>query len=165
MKSALGVALKKHSLTLQDVESFLQASNLSLTTLHTLCIRLWFGNAALHNAGIILVHRIQLLLDTRPVGGCFGSLLIKAFCFFCLVFHILILCCLCDFILLCRTLILRDGSILCGNHLSQALGEVRLAYFQETNDTAAGTISWTVSLVSLGIILPQNFQSEFHALD
>merc|ERR1719253_244561 len=120
----LACTLEEYGLTIQDGEGLLQACNLCFTTLDTVCVRLWFGNAPFLDALVILEDCVEFFLFTGPVSSGLCCCLVEALCFLGLVLHILLFGCLGDLVLLGFLLIGAGSGLLCGGHLSETLGEI-----------------------------------------
>merc|ERR1719375_2200526 len=89
-KGVLGGTLKKNCLTIQDGESFFEASNFGLATLDALSVGFGLGNAALLDALVVGVDSIQLSLHTRAVGVGFSSGLVQTLRLLALVLDVLL---------------------------------------------------------------------------
>merc|ERR1719424_788258 len=136
-ESVLGCTLEQHSFALQNGERLFQASDLCGATLDSLLIGFCLGNAPLLDAGIVLVDSVQLLLHTSAIGSGLSGVFVKSLRFFRFVLGVLFFRCLGDRILLGGLVILVGSGLLCSDHLSKALGEIRLAHLKESNDATA----------------------------
>merc|ERR1719325_369328 len=92
--------LQEARLIFKDAQTLPQASKLCFTAPDTLFIRLWLCNAPVLYALQVLQHSIQLFLDARLVGSCLCERLVKASRFLGLVFDVLLLCDLLNFVVL-----------------------------------------------------------------
>merc|ERR1719498_408584 len=102
---------------------------------------------------------------TIPVSGELSSLLVKGSSLLGLVLDVLLLGRLLDCILVGLRLVGGCCSLLCRNHVGDALGEIGLDDLKHADDATASTFRAGVRLVSLGIIIVEDLQSKFDTLE
>merc|ERR1719305_1153500 len=163
-ESVLDAALKEDCFALQNAGCLFQTGDLSLATLHAICVRLGLGDAARLDALEVFIDCVQLVLLTSPVAGGIRGVLIESLCLLGFVLDVLIFGRFLDLVLLAGLVILGYGSLLRSSHLSEALREIRLANFQEADDAAACAIGAGMGLVCLCIVLVKHLQSQLDAL-
>merc|ERR1719453_263494 len=164
-QSVLDRLLDEGGLILEDLQSLLEACNLSLALCLPLSIWLCLGNTHLLELVQSRCHRSKLILHTRQIGGELSHSLVKACGLLGLVLHILLLLHVGNFILLAVGFVFCHSSLLCSSHLGESLGEVRLAHLEETNDSAAGAFRGAVALVSLRVVFLEDLECHLHTLD
>mmetsp|Transcript_66958 Transcript_66958/g.160371 ORF Transcript_66958/g.160371 Transcript_66958/m.160371 type:complete len:684 (+) Transcript_66958:223-2274(+) len=155
--------LHESGLTLQDLQSLFETRNFICSPLLTLSVRLCLGNAHVLKFRKRLHNSIKLLLNSSSIRGHFRNHLVKLDSLSCLVLHISLLGNLDDGILLLLLVVGHCRGFLCGFHLRQSLGEVRLNDFEHTDDSCAGALG--VSLLSRAIVVPEHLECDLHSFD
>merc|ERR1719436_608874 len=145
--------LDQHSLPIEDRESLLETCDLSRTALLPFGVRLRHGSALLQQRCQILVHCIELRLDTRAVSRSLRHCLVEIGKFLCLVFHILRLSRFVYLVVLGLLLISTRRALLCRHDFCKLFGKVGFNHLQEADDALTRTLSCSMGLVVLSIII------------
>merc|ERR1719424_2394663 len=123
-------ALHESSLTLEDLQCFLQALDLCCPARFPLFVCLWLGNAPVLDFGKVLKHRGKFGTCGVPISREIADALVQTFMFLCLVFCILGFHCGCKLVVLGHLLKNRNGISLLHLLISQILCEITFNHLQ-----------------------------------
>jgi len=145
-------------------ECILETGNLGNLTGCALLVSFGLGNAISLDLCNVLQDSSELSLNTTFVRAKLSHRLVQAGTLLGLVLHVLLLCGHLDLVLLVLGLVCCDGALLCCLHLFEALGEVRLADFKQTDYATAGTIRGAVGFVCLCIIIVEHLERHLNTV-
>merc|ERR1719387_2485142 len=170
-------ALLQEGLALEDRQSLLQTSDLCLTPSLPLFIGLRLGYALIFDLLVVGQDSIQFRLSALKVRFELSDFLVKPLELLCLVLHILLLCHLGDFVLLCLLVVCGLSRRFLCLLLCKVFGEIREDHLKHVNDTTTSPRRFAVSrdgwcwllqqrLLCLGlIIVTEDLQSLFNSID
>merc|ERR1719272_2197035 len=116
--------LHESSLTLEDLQCFLQALDLCCPTRFSLLVCLWLGNTPVLDLGKILKHRRKFGTCGVSISRKIADALVQTFMLLRLIFGILRFHCVCELVVLSHFLKNGNGISLLHLLISQILGEI-----------------------------------------